>query len=147
MKKFIYAIIGIVFLAIVAGFFVIGSPRAERDRRFDEQRVSDLQNLQSLIIYYWQGKQKLPVNLSDAASSIPTDPETGGQYSYKITGELSFELCAKFSRENKFDPNLPYDYSIGYKTPALIRGNSWDHPAGDYCFAYVIDKDFYKPLK
>src|SRR6185295_1419021 len=50
----------IVLAMIIIGFIAVGSPAKQRALRFDSQRVSDLSNIQSQIIYYWQQKEKLP---------------------------------------------------------------------------------------
>src|SRR3989338_8982898 len=99
MKFFIYFIITIVAVAVVAGFFIVGSPQEERLRRFDEQRVSDLQNLQYQILNYWQNKNKLPVVLSDLRDDIsgfvpPVNPESGAEYGFRVIDnkQLKFDL-------------------------------------------------------
>ena len=150
MKKLGYFFVGLVAVAIIFGLWSIGGPGAAKMQRMDDQRISDLQNLQYQIIYYWQGKQKLPVVLTDLADPtrgvyIPIDPETGEQYAYKRTGELNFELCAKFSKEYKMSSGSsvpPYETK-----PIGLAAGSWDHPVGDYCFPRSIDKDFYPPIK
>ena len=69
-----------VLLAIVAGFFIMGSPTQIRLYRFDTQKVSDLQNIQYQIVNFWQQKEKLPATLSEVAdpisgNTIPVDPQ------------------------------------------------------------------------
>ncbi|TSC60385.1 MAG: hypothetical protein LiPW15_263 [Parcubacteria group bacterium LiPW_15] len=150
MKKLGYLFVGLVAIVIIFGLWSIGGPGAAKMQRMDDQRISDLQNLQSQIIYYWQGKQKLPATLEGLVDStrgvyVPVDPETGAAYSYKTTGDLSFELCAKFAKEYKLSTPIsvaPYDAK-----PTGLMAGSWDHPVGDYCFARTIDRDFYPPIK
>ena len=150
MKKLGYFFVGLVAAAVIFGLGSSGGPGAAKMQRMDDQRIGDLQNLQYQIIYYWQGKQILPATLADLADPtrgvyIPIDPETGEQYAYKRTGELNFELCAKFSKEYKMSLGssvAPYDAK-----PTGLMAGSWDHPVGDHCFARSIDKDFYPPIK
>jgi hypothetical protein len=148
MKVFIYTVIGIVAVSIIAGFFIVGSPKEERLRRFDERRVSDLQFLQSEIIYYWQNKEKLPEKITDIEDNIrgiriPLDPETGAAYEYEIKGPLSFALCATFSRSSEENLNAFRSQKLIYPAP-YQGGDNWTHPPGRTCFERTIDKDFYK---
>jgi hypothetical protein len=148
MKYFIYIIIGIVAAAVVAGFFVVGSPMKERARRFDERRVNDLQSLQSEIVNYWQGKTKLPEKLTDIEDpirgvSVPKDPENGVDYVYKVNSDLSFSLCAVFSLPNQ-TPAVPVQTRPIAPTPYYV-GDNWNHGAGNVCFERNIDKDLYNP--
>ena len=160
MKYFIYTIIGIVAASIIAGFFVVGSPKEERLRKFDDLRVQALQFLQSEVLTYWINKERLPdelVLLEDNLRGIvvPKDPETGEDYGYKIKGPETFELCAVFAR-----PNLPKtrfgDDAVKPPMPAfepftpvrdLYSPQNWQHDAGLVCFERTIDKEIYKPVK
>ena len=153
MKYFVYTIILIVAAAVIAGFFIVGSPRGERLRRFDDLRVQNLQFLQSEVINYWQNKERLPDNLDALRDdirgiSIPVDPRTGEVYGYEIKGPLSFSLCANFSLPGRYnevgDPKL-------MRQPMGVapygRPGSWEHDTGRVCFDRTIDKDIYKPIK
>jgi hypothetical protein len=152
MKYFIYAIILIVAVAVIAGFFIIGSPQEERLKRFDDRRVQDLQSLQGEIIYYWQNKGELPENLGILENEtrgfkVFKDPESSSDYDYKIKGKLSFELCADFSLPSEhFGDNgnvtMPASPSkLNYSGP---ESWNWEHQAGLSCFERIIDPDFYK---
>ena len=122
----------VVLASIVLGFFIIGTPAEQRDRRFDEERVGDLRVLQSQIINYWIQKEALPAELDDLKDSIsgfvpPEDPATDLPYEYYVTGDLTFELCATFktSSYESFQQN-------------------WEHDAERTCFERTIDPDLYK---
>lgn len=150
MKYFIYAILGIVGIAVAAGFFIVGSPKEERLRRFDERRIQDLQFLQSEIVNYWQNKNRLPAKLSDIRDDIrgvaaPNDPETGVMYEYNVKKSETFELCATFnlSVSNRSTAAAPVTPPPGY--PKSPFGENWDHASGHTCFERTIDKEFYKP--
>jgi len=136
MKYFVYGVIGVVCVTIIAGFFVVGSPVSERAKQLDLRRINDLTNIQYQIINYWQAKQKLPealLALKDdlRGGAIPTDPETGAAYEYAIKGSNQFELCAIFVRVGQ-----------GYAMPS----DEWKHDAGRTCFTRTIDKDLYPPF-
>ncbi len=149
--------IGVVILAVVtilAGFFIIGTPGQARLARFDAQKVSDLQNIQSQVIYYWQAKQQLPEAITDlnnslAYGSVPVDAQTGEPYVYQTTGTLSFKLCAVFNAKSRVNAPFPETRATA---PMPIEGKSgmsdnWQHDAGQVCFDRTIDPSFYPPLK
>jgi hypothetical protein len=139
VKVFIYSISAIMGIAVVVGLFIAGSPGAERARRFDEQRVFDLQILQSEIVNYWQRKKILPENLDVLNDGIkgfvvPKDPRTGDVYVYKISEKPeTFILCATFETDS-------YE---GIQTLVAIP---WGHSIGETCFQRTIDKDLYPPM-
>lgn len=150
MKYFVYTIIGVVVVVIVTGFFFVGSPKEERMRQFDEQRVQHLQQLQWNIIEYWQSKNKLPAKLADLNDPtrgviVPVDPETGEPYAYEIKTPESFALCATFKMESVSESISP---RIAKPTPesssGIVGGDVWTHGPGRVCFERKIDKDFFK---
>jgi len=129
--------------AIIGGFLIVGSPAQQRALRFDEQRISDLTNIQWQIINYWQRKQVLPTtlsNLNDTLSNfvVPVDPETGKPYDYLVSEAVivqnpSFKLCASFSKDS------------GVNT-GNDQNDLWVHVAGRVCFDRNIDKALYPPI-
>jgi type II secretory pathway pseudopilin PulG len=138
-------------LAIVAGFVLFGTPAAARQYRMDEQRVNDLQSIQSQTTYYYQAKQKLPASLADLTNSIsgfvaPTDPSTGAAYEYRALGARSFELCATFSRQS-FDSQATVPESVALGTPSGRGFDTWAHGEGRTCFTRTIDPQLYPPIK
>jgi hypothetical protein len=129
----------VVLIAVVYGIWLVGSPGAERERKFDERRVQDLQNIQNEIRSITLGKnQGLPVNEQALVNPLPEtlndvrarsvymepnilDPETSAPYEYKVTGESTFELCATFNfvRADQYDVQ-------------------WNHPAGRHCYDFDV---------
>lgn len=149
MKYFVYIIIAIVAAAIVTGFFVVGSPREERMRRFDAERVQHLQMIQGYIGEYYRAKTKIPNTLNELNDQfrgviVPQDPETSTSYEYQKSEDLKFTLCAVFNRasigqtENKYRPVVPFGGPFGADT--------WEHVEGRVCFERTIDKDFFTPI-
>ncbi len=154
----ILSISGIVLVlaGIVAGFVIVGSPSTQRSLRFDQQRISDLNNIQYQIINYWQHVQNLPPSLealNDPISNfqIPTDPETGKPYEYISLNKdpHAFALCTTFdladSTSNGMNGRVvavPVPTSVSYpsKSPAI---DSWSHGAGYICFERTIDPKLY----
>ncbi|MFY9462880.1 MAG: DUF5671 domain-containing protein [Candidatus Sungiibacteriota bacterium] len=148
----------IIFLSLIAGFFIVGSPQTQRDRRFDEQRINHLQIIQSQIVYYWQNKEKLPASLDDLQDDIsgftaPADPEQRTRYEYHAAEDLSFELCAVFAKEG--DASVHGYSSLPIMTPERAypmgkpygANDNWSHGAGRVCFSRTIDPELYKPQK
>ncbi|MES2202781.1 MAG: DUF5671 domain-containing protein [Patescibacteria group bacterium] len=139
----------LVVLTIAAGFLIVGSPQQARQMRLDDQRINDLQNIQSQVIYYWQQKSALPAALSDLNDPLsywqmPLDPATGQPYTYKRYSPLDFGLCATFAAVG--------DSAMGYARPVAPYGvkgtqDNWAHVAGEVCFDRSIDPQLYPPAK
>ncbi|MDE1924669.1 MAG: hypothetical protein KGH79_00610, partial [Patescibacteria group bacterium] len=130
-----YVSIGVgvlVLCTIIAGFFIVGTPMQARLYHFDEQKVNDLQQIQSQVTYYYQAKQKLPASLGDLTNSIsgfvaPQDEQTGQAYVYKTTATLSFELCATFNtptRPGQSQATVPEPAGLG---PSGRGFDNWQH--------------------
>lgn len=141
-----------IILAFSFGFYVMGSPYAQKQKRFDAERVSHLQVIQGQVISYWQAKQKLPKVLEDINDPIggftaPVDPSNQAQYGYVVKGKLSFQLCATFSKETP--PGAGWNqapsptYSYPYKN---VVDENWQHGAGMKCFDRTIDPELYPPF-
>lgn len=134
----------IIFLGIIIlSFFITGSPKTQRSFRLDEIRVNDLQNIQWQIIAFWQKQNTLPNNLYELKDpisniSIPNDPEYkyGKNYKYIIKDNLSFELCAEFSENSQELLNENF----------YLKGDSWEHTKGEFCFNRIIDPKLYKTI-
>jgi len=152
MKLFSRVVIALVSVGIVAGFVVAGSPAAQRQNRFDEQRVQHLQTIQWQIVSYWQAKGVLPPNLDALTDTIngfvaPIDPESQIPYEYRVTADKSFSLCATFNTASEGNQNDPKSVPM----PAVdssygIEPANWQHPSGRYCFDRIIDPDRF-PVK
>ena len=160
-----YVRIGVAVLAIVtigSGFVIVGTPAQARLARFDAQKVSDLQNIQSQVVYYWQAKQKLPAEIADLNNSlnygpIPVDPQSGEPYVYQATSALTFKLCAEFNAESRGNQNTYSETRTTMPVPspvqekAILAGkvgvqDNWSHGMGQVCFDRTIDPAFYPPF-
>lgn len=147
MRFFVSGIIAIVAVAVVGGFFVVGSPFAERARRFDERRVQDLETIQWQVVSYWQRKGKLPAEMDTLRDEIsgfvpPRDPENDVAYEYRTLDpkHLTFELCATFGAAGRSAASAaPQSVPLGPATP-----ENWVHGAGRVCFERTIDAELYK---
>ncbi|MDD2758157.1 MAG: DUF5671 domain-containing protein [Patescibacteria group bacterium] len=146
-KYFVWAIIVVVTASVVAGFFIIGSPKTERLRRFDLERTAQLQEMQMQIINYWRSKEYLPAKLADVEDKIsgymiPVDPETGASYEYAVIATDTFKLCATFDLTSAASGANP---SVETMPASMPGGESWNHGAGRTCFERKIDKELYAP--
>ncbi|HEY5383239.1 MAG TPA: DUF5671 domain-containing protein [Candidatus Paceibacterota bacterium] len=142
-------------LTILAGFVIVGTPMQARQALFDQQKVSDLQQIQSQIVYYWQQKGALPATLNSLDDSIsnysmPADPQTGKPYTYVVNGVHTFQLCATFNRDSNGAPQPTSGYSVPMPASGipgaysgLSSGDNWQHGAGDGCFIRTIDPQLY----
>lgn len=139
-----YVALALVILSIGSGFFIIGSPTTARQARFDEQKVGDLSNLQYQIVHYWQQKEELPPSLGVLNDpiygyTVPKDPQTGSDYTYRVTGPMSFELCATF--------NAPTRGVDRNSVAGHVGGDVWMHGEGQTCFERPIDPERYPPTE
>jgi len=132
-------IIAIVALTLGYGFYLAGSPQNQRLVRFDDAKISNLQTIQSQLMYYWQQKGSLPktldaLNDSISGFSVPIDPQTNQSYEYGLTGVRAFQLCANFN----FDTVNPKE-----SIPAIYPYYNWQHDVGRVCFDRTIDEALY----
>ncbi len=150
----------LVVITIAAGFIIVGTPWQARQYRLDEQRVSDLQQIQSEIVNYWQGKQVLPTSLGALNDSIsgfyvPVDPQTKQSYTYSTSGKTSFKLCADFNATSQgsgaqgmyTQPVMAVPASGVATSKGQVVSTSWQHGAGEMCFVRTIDPQLYPPTK
>ena len=144
----------LIVVTIAVGFFIVGTPWQARLYRYDEQKVSDLQNIQYQLTNYYQTKRTLPTTLTDLDDPLlgfqtPVDPQTGAGYEYSKESALSFELCATFNAPTQ---SLSSPSVRSVPVPALygVRGepmqDSWQHEAGRTCFSRTIDPERYPPF-
>jgi hypothetical protein len=142
MKYFVWGAIIFVAAAIVGAFFFIGSPAQQRLRRFDEFRISDLQNIQYQIASYHASKNRLPAALADLEGfqsfRVPVDPETGAEYEYSVQAPDKFRLCANFALASD-SGDSPY---ASVPRPGWNEAKEiWEHPAGRGCFDLLLEKN------
>jgi hypothetical protein len=150
-KLFSRIAIGLVLVSVVGGFFAMGSPMQQRKILLDEQKIADLSMIQSRVVYYWQQKQRLPVQLSDLNDPItgftaPTDSDLDEAYEYRALSGTTFELCATFNTSSSESVgkgrNMPMYYDMG-----VDSSYGWQHEAGRMCFERTIDAELYPPAK
>lgn len=156
-RMFAAAAMIIVFGAVIAGFFIVGTPADARNRQFDQQKISDLQNIQWQIVNYWQRKESIPDKLDEledpiSSYSAPKDRQTGLPYKYEKTGTLSYKICATFNLKSsdRAYPN-PYggkgDITVTNPSGYTDAPEFWKYEKGETCFSRAIDPKLYPPIK
>lgn len=110
----------------IAACFIIDSPQVSKQKRIDQQTVSNLQSIDMSIRNYYSKTGKLPRTLDDMKK---TDLSSEiWKESSKITYEMNigniYRLCANFERSNKDDNDIMVSYV----------SNDWRHDAGMICF-------------
>lgn len=143
LKAWLFVLVGLVW-----AFALVGNPLTQRERRLDDQRVSDLQSIVSELSLQVRGPQDGPLDTPVLLKPLPTtlqqiaddaqyqrlritDPETEAPYGYTVKDADTVELCADFAEERV------RDYDI-----------SWDHPAGRHCYTIdVLTPNYPTPLK
>lgn len=148
-KSIMWVAILVVLASIVGGVMISGTPSEIRGARFDQDRIYDLQSIQSEAITFWQSKNALPETIDNLEENTvrgfvaPLDPETSDAYEYSKLGNLSFELCAVFSQANvSSEDNLAIRKPLYLEDPYAPSEN-WSHDAGRVCFERTIDPDFF----
>jgi len=120
--------------AIATGIAVIGSPAAQRERAFDERRVSDLVSLVRDLTLYRNRHKALPTNLAMLAQEPglrprAKDPQTNTDYEYRVIDTTGLELCAAFTQPT------------GEQRAFFPESDRWRHGAGRQCFQRKLKGD------
>jgi len=131
-KIFIITVITLVVVVVAYGLYLTGSPEYQRQVRFDERRVEDLQQISRAISSYHDQAGRLPNSLEaleplDLYVSSIMDPKTGELYEYIITGQLSYDICAVFESDSSF--------AQPQRFPGL---ETWEYEAGRQCFSREV---------
>jgi len=154
LARIIAGVVSLFVLAsIVAGFFIMGSPVKQRLLRFDQEKINNLQNIQWQVVNLWQVKRVLPKSLAELEDPIsgfvvPMDSQTGESYTYRVAGNLSFELCAVFNEKSvgvRFtsEPPRPIPASVMPEKIYSLENSTWEHGVGETCFSRTIDPERY----
>lgn len=122
-RSFAIAASAAVILAIVGGFWVLGTPWRQRQLTLDQQRIQGLVGIASILhdqAMRADQKYVLPVSLDQGTRK--TDPVTNKPYEYRRLSPITYELCAEFATNSRQNP------------PAEKASKIWQHPQGRHCF-------------
>ncbi len=145
---FVAAVVLMVAATVGTGLYLAGSPSKERGRRFDEQRVSNLQSLVNAVNSRFERTGVLPQSIEELSApgsaesyvvGSTNDPSTLEQYEYHATGESTYEVCAAFDLATPASPatpgmKRPYAATAPEMYPMDPTVKDWSHPAGRHCF-------------
>ena len=126
-------------LVVVVGvsFSVTGGPSYNRKRRFDEERLRNLQNIHYQIESYRRVLKSLPAAIEALEERRggyygyrieDKDPESGLPYRFERNAGGGYRLCATFS--------LPASREEVREMTWSGSGKQWAHPAGEHCFEF-----------
>jgi hypothetical protein len=147
-KAFAMAVGLLVALAVGYGIYLAGSPGKERARKFDDQRLSDLQQISAAVDGYFEKNGRIPASMDDLGTVMTDpwyirstkDPLTGQPYEYLTSGATTYRLCAVFTLATEvvpgppkamYEPTRPYPMG-GY--PGGPNPVDWTHPTGRHCW-------------
>lgn len=127
----------VVLIPFIWSFSVLESPSQARDRKIDDEIVSNLQTIQGTIDQFAASNSRLPSSI-DELSAKPAQyflPDLTllkqHDFEYRRSSEREYELCAQFIRDNQSDSETGIDsWSI-----------SWKHPQGKHCFPLEVPKE------
>lgn len=122
-KLFASAASVVVLASVGTGFYLVGTPAYQRNRKADEKTVNNLLALEGNIVRYKTEKGALPTNLDvlkDVSFSYPTDDQEAKNVEYRVVSPTQFELCANFKTATSKDDRL-----MGYR---------FNHQSGRFCF-------------
>jgi hypothetical protein len=133
----------VLVISIVGGFFIVGSPAQQRKIRFDEQRILDLQNIQSQVESFYASQTTLPMSLSELEGTgfgfiVPRDPETNNVYEYRRMGEKKYTLCALFTTALDVATS-PTRGSASVSVPYGASTPNFSHQAERTCFDFTVN--------
>ncbi|MEL7051936.1 MAG: hypothetical protein AAGM45_09125 [Cyanobacteria bacterium J06588_5] len=140
-KLFAIASTVAVIVAIIGGFWLLGSPNKQRLIKLDQERVQNLETVAREIKNETSGSsyentegtkdEPLPDRLSESIRNrdFAQDPVTGDVYEYNRLNDEAYELCATFATSTEADSqaqrNSGYQYNNNYR---------WEHPEGRHCY-------------
>lgn len=142
LRYFAVIFILVVIAAVTAGLFFIDSPSEARGKKEDAERVYNLQQISYGVENYYRENKKLPLDLSAIQKINPEyifkDPVTGELYEYRVIGETTYNLCAKFTYSNR-DQGME-------RNPSYYNMN-WMHEKGYFCFEKKVVVENAVPVK
>lgn len=136
---YFYGSLALVLATLIAGFFFVESPRATRERKYDEVILNKFDLIDSNLNNYYQDNKKLPKNLDELLSNkmyYLTDNDINNpldkkQFEYKVIEKDVYELCADFKTSNR---NKEEDYYNFY-------GRRWLHDMGYQCLRRKVNSE------
>lgn len=130
----------IVIGAVAASLYHLEMPSEAREARIDNEQIAALQDMQWRIEDYYRTNESLPENLETLYGSftVPIAPDGRDAYTFNITGDKTYQLCATFARDSRPENSTVRPISgLG-----LEKNYVWDYKAGEWCFEREIDDTY-----
>ena len=124
----------VVLVSIAFGYLSIDPPSEVRERRIDQQQITDLQDMQWRIEDHYRVNGILPESIAPLyiSTTRPEAPEDRAMYQYTVTGATTYELCATFAYAST-RADMSYARPL-YENPELAMNSNWEHEMGEACF-------------
>lgn len=133
----------VVLSSVIWGFSVLGSPRTQRLYKYDNQKISRLEELSYRVETYYGAKSALPNSMDELKSydsyvdMISKDLQTGKEFEYVKIDNVSYSVCADFNKE-----------SIDAGVKSYYSEVNWKHAAGRDCLKKTVNPNLYsKPIQ
>lgn len=121
------AAVFLILLILILGFTVIDSPFASRDKKIDDQTISELRSIADSLENYYRKNNTLPNTLDELQKSDTyySRQILNKSITYQKTGVAEYKLCADFKRA-----------SSEYKQEHYMDefNEEWKHSKGKDCF-------------
>ncbi|MBI3380289.1 LamG domain-containing protein [Candidatus Gottesmanbacteria bacterium] len=122
----------LVFTVVLLGLTIVGNPFAQRDKSFDNTRLSDFGSIRYEIEKFFSTNYKLPNQLTDLKSKVAIkDPKTRKDYDYIVLNDKGYKLCTDFSTDSNDTISDRYSYPSSYY-------DQWKHKKGYDCIEYTV---------
>jgi hypothetical protein len=123
----------VVVATVVAAVVAMGPPSQQREARLDARRVQDLQRIVQAVDGYYANHKALPADMATLATQpgwglATADPQSGTPYSYEVSGERTYRVCASFTTDTAKPADGPW------------APDSWNHGIGRQCFQQSVSK-------
>lgn len=133
-----------VITAVIAGFWLLGSPNKQRLMALDRQRLNELQQIASEMTseYGFKPAADETVSLPDSLESLNIrsdrllDPESQEPYVYRRLSDSTYELCATFAIDSSEVPRQNFGYD---------NRERWAYSKGQQCFEFEVSKRYPLP--
>lgn len=123
-KVFALVSLGAVVVAVVAGFWLLGSPGKQRLIALDRERISVLQTIHNDLSYGDGVSETLPEPMTIDERYL--DPVSGEPFEYRRVDADTYELCATFATNSADDKTN--------RRRQRWDTQDWSHPEGRHCF-------------
>lgn len=143
--------LSISFLISLIGYniYLFGTPSEMRSRRFDDSRLTDLQNITYIVESYVLAKGKLPTNLEESylgqrnvnGMTVPQDGETSTSYGYQILEQPKSSLSLSVDKGYTLTTDAVYKLCANFSQKSDIKNKEWAHDTGLVCFTKKVLKD------